>query len=93
VRSPSRVDVRWMFGPSQVAASITTRVVVARTSDRAPPMMPAIDVGPSASSITHMSASSRRSTSSSVIMVSPSRARRTTSRPAATRSASNACIG
>ena len=28
VRSPSRVDVRWTFGPFEVAASISTRVVV-----------------------------------------------------------------
>ena len=27
MRRPSRVDVRWMFGPFQVAASISTRVV------------------------------------------------------------------
>ena len=27
VRRPSRVEVRWMFGPFQVAASISTRVV------------------------------------------------------------------
>ena len=93
VRRASRVDVRWMFGPFHVAASISTRVVVSRTSERAPPMTPAIEVGPSASSITHVSASSVRSTSSSVVIVSPSRARRTTSRPPATRSASKACIG
>ena len=41
-----------MFGPFHVAASIRTRVVVERTSERAPPMMPAIEVGPSASSMT-----------------------------------------
>ena len=39
------------------------------------------------------SASSVRSTSSSVVIFSPSRARRTTSRPPATRSESNACSG
>ena len=93
MRSVSRDDVRWMFGPFQFAASISTRVVPSFTSERAPPMIPAIDVGPSASSISTMSASSLRSTSSSVVIVSPSRARRTTSRPPATRSASNACIG
>ena len=93
MRRPSRVDVRWMFGPFHVAASISTRVVESRTSERAPPITPAIDVGPSASSITHISASSLRSTSSSVVIASPSRARRTTSVPPATRSASKACIG
>ena len=82
-----------MFGPFQVAASISTRVVPAWTSERAPPITPAIDVGPSASSITTMSASSVRSTSSSVVIVSPSRARRTISVPPATRSASKACSG
>ena len=92
-RRPSRVDVRWMFGPFQVAASISTRVVVSRTSERSPPMIPAIDVGPSSSQMITMSASSVRSTSSSVVIVSPSSARRTTSRPPATRSKSNACIG
>ena len=93
VRSASRVDVRWMFGPFQVAASISTRVVPSWTSERAPPITPAIEVGPSASSITTISASSLRATSSSVVIVSPSRARRTTSVPPATRSASNACSG
>ena len=52
VRSASRVDVRWMFGPFQFAASISTRVVPSWTSERAPPITPAIEVGPSASSIT-----------------------------------------
>ena len=92
-RRPSRVDVRWMFGPFQVAASISTRVVESRTSERSPPMIPAIDVGPSSSQMISMSASNVRSTSSSVVIVSPSSARRTTSRPPATRSKSNACIG
>ena len=82
-----------MFGPFQFAASISTRVVPSLTSERAPPMIPAIDVGPSASSITSICESSVRSTSSSVVIVSPSRARRTVSEPPATRSASNACSG
>ena len=63
-----------MFGPFQVAASISTRVVVAATSERAPPITPAIDVGPSASAIRTTSGSSRRSTSSSVVIVSPAAA-------------------
>ena len=46
VRSPSRCDVRCRFGPFQLAASISTRVVLGCTSERWPPMMPAIDVGP-----------------------------------------------
>ena len=93
MRRLSRVEVRWMFGPFHVAASISTRVVLSLTSERRPPITPAIEVGPSASSITTMSASRRRSTSSSVVIVSPSFARRTTSLPPATRSASKACIG
>ena len=93
VRSASRVDVRWMFGPFHVAASISTRVVVSRTSERWPPMIPPIEVGPSSSQMITMSESNVRSTSSSVVIVSPSSARRTISRPPATRSRSNACIG
>ena len=58
VRRPSRVEVRWMFGPFQVAASISTRVVPARTSERAPPITPAMLVGPSSSQITSISPSS-----------------------------------
>ena len=48
-RAPTRL--RWMFGPFQVATSSSTRVVSGCTSERAPPISPAIDVGPSASSI------------------------------------------
>ncbi len=47
--------MRWMFGPFQVAASISTRVVVSRTSERSPPMIPAIDVGPSSSAMISVS--------------------------------------
>ena len=72
VRRPRRVEVRWMLGPFQVAASISTRVVPSLTSERAPPMIPAMLVGPSASSITQTSGSSVRSTSSSVVIFSPS---------------------
>ena len=82
-----------MFGPFQVAASISTRVVVSRTSERSPPMIPAIEVGPSSSAMISVSGSKVRSTSSSVVMRSPSRARRTTRWPPATRSKSKACIG
>ena len=62
-----------MFGPSQLATSITTRRVSAWTSERAPPMTPAIEVGPSASSITTISRSSVRIWPSSVSTCSPSR--------------------
>ena len=44
-----------MLGPTQVAASIATRVVVSDTSDTWPPITPASDVGPSASEISAMS--------------------------------------
>ncbi len=49
VRSCSRVEVSRRFGPFQLAASISTRVVVGRTSERSPPMIPAMLVGPSSS--------------------------------------------
>ena len=93
LRRASFHDVRWMLGPSQLATSISTRVVEEATSERAPPMIPAIDVGPSASSMTSICESSSRHCSSSVCTRSPSRARRTTSRRPATRSRSKACSG
>ena len=93
VRSASFVEVRWRLGPCQFAASISTRVVVSRTSERAPPIRPAIEVGPSSSAISSTLGSSLRSMSSSVVIVSPSVARRTVSLPPATRSKSNACSG
>ena len=77
MRSASLVDVRWRFGPFQFAASISTRVVDSRTSERSPPIRPAIDVGPSSSAISRTLSSSVRSTSSSVVILSPGRARRT----------------
>ena len=92
-RRLSLFDVRLMFGPSQLAASISTRVVDSETSERWPPITPAIDVGPCASSITTTSGSSVRSMSSSVVIRSPSCAWRTTSVPPSTRSQSNACSG
>ena len=84
----SRFDVRLMFGPFHVAASISTRVVAPDTSERCPPMTPAMPVGPPASSMMRMSGSSVRSTSSSVVIRSPSRARRMMSEPPSTRSQS-----
>ena len=44
-----------MFGPTQVAASISTRVVLSETSEIWPPMMPAMPLGPSASHTSAMS--------------------------------------
>src|SRR5439155_212992 len=75
LRSPSFSDVRWMLGPIHVAASIRTRVVSSATSEPAPPMTPAMLVGPLASSMTTMSASSVRATASSVSTCSLSLAR------------------
>ncbi len=93
LRSPSVQEVRWMLGPLQLATSIRTLVVSACTSERSPPMIPAIEVGPSASSITTISPSSVRTWPSSVVTCSPSRARLTVRRPPATRSRSKACSG
>ncbi|MBW3534140.1 MAG: P1 family peptidase [Gemmatimonadetes bacterium] len=67
LRRPSAFEVCRMFGPTQVAASIATRVVCPCTSDTSPPMMPARLVGPSASEMSAMPALSLRSTSSSVL--------------------------
>ena len=52
-RRPSFGDVAWMFGPSQLATSMSTRVVSGWTSERIPPMTPAIEVGPSSSAMRH----------------------------------------
>ena len=90
VRSPSPRDVRMMFGPTQVAASISTRVVASETSETWPPMIPAMPLGPSASHTRAASESKRRSTPSSVTIVSPCRARRTTMREPRTSSRSKA---
>ena len=49
VRRPSAFEVRRMLGPTQVAASISTRVVLSETSDIWPPITPAMPDGPSAS--------------------------------------------
>ena len=60
LRSPSLSDVSWTLAPFQFAASISTRVVPACTSLRAPPITPAIDVGPSRSAISIICSSSVR---------------------------------
>ena len=82
-----------MLGPTQVAASISTRVVESDTSEISPPMIPAIPLGPSASQTSATSGSKARSTPSSVAIVSPSAARRTIIREPRTRSRSKACRG
>ena len=82
-----------MFGPTQVAASIRTRVVESETSEISPPMMPAIPLDPSASQTSAMSELNVRSTPSSVVIVSPSPALRTMMLRPRTLSRSNACSG
>ena len=57
LRSPSAFELRMMFGPTQVAASISTRVVPSETSETCPPMIPAIPLGPSASQTSAISGS------------------------------------
>ena len=93
VRRPRAFDVLRMFGPTQVAASISTRVVLSDTSEIWPPMTPAMPDGPSPSHTRAMPESKVRSTSSRVTIVSPSLARRTTIRPPRTSSRSKACSG
>ncbi len=82
-----------MFGPTQVAASISTREVSSETSEIWPPITPAIPLGPSASQTSAISVLKVRSTSSSVVIFSPALARRTTIRPPRTRSRSKAWSG
>jgi hypothetical protein len=82
-----------MFGPTHVAASIRTLVVLSETSEIRPPMTPAMPLGPSASQTSAISSLKLRSTPSSVVIVSPSRARRTRMRLPRTSSRSNACSG
>ena len=82
-----------MLVPTQVADSMSTRVVLAETSETWPPMIPAIPEGPSPSHTSAASLVNVRSTPSRVVIVSPSRARRTTMRPPRTRSRSKAWSG
>ena len=74
LRSPSFSEVRWMFGAVPVRRLHQhARGVRAAPRERAPPITPAIDVGPSSSSIRTMSRSSVRVCPSSVSTCSPSR--------------------
>ena len=76
-RRPSRATL-WPIGSgANHAISSATVVVASLISVSAPPMIPASPIGrSSASQISRSSAPSRRSTSSSVVSVSPSTARR-----------------
>ena len=60
-----------MFGPTHVAASISTRVVFSDTSEISPPITPAMPLGPSASHTSAISSVNVRSAPSSVVIVSP----------------------
>ena len=82
-----------MLTPFQVATSSSTLVVESLTSETRPPMIPATPVGPSRSQTSTASESKRRSTPSSVVIVSPSRAVRTMISPPGTLSRSKACSG
>ncbi len=93
LRSPSAFEVRRMFGPTQVAASISTRVVLSDTSEIWPPITPAMPEGPSPSQTSAICESNSRSASSSVTIFSPACALRTTIRFPRTSSRSNACSG
>ena len=92
-RRPSAFDVLSTFGPTHVAASIRTRVVASETSEIWPPMIPAMPDGPSASPTSAIEESKVRSTSSRVVIRSPSSAHRTTIFAPRTSSRSKACIG
>jgi hypothetical protein len=72
-----RRPVRKIETGSKCAASMTTCVVVAESSVVCPPMTPARPIGPESSVISRSSGDSVRSTSSRVVRVSPSAARRT----------------
>ncbi len=78
---------------SKIADSMTTSVVDAPISEAAPPITPAIPIGPAESAMTSVSGSSSRTTWSSVSKRSPAVARRTTMRPSWTAAASNVWIG
>ena len=82
-----------MLVPFQLATSSSTLVVSAETSETWPPMIPAIPEGPFASQTSTVSASRRRSSPSSVVIVSPSSATRTVRAPPGTLSRSKACSG
>ena len=82
-----------MLVPFQLATSSRTLVVPSETSETWPPMIPAIPDGPLRSQTRTVSGSSRRSSPSSVVIVSPSSAVRTVSSPSGTLSRSKACNG
>jgi hypothetical protein len=78
---------------SKFAASSRTSVVASEISVSSPPMIPASATARSPSAITRSSGTSSRSAPSSVRIRSRGVARRTTMRPPASLSKSNACSG
>jgi hypothetical protein len=91
-RPSRRLAVRTMEGRNQALSSATV-VVVAVTSDVAPPITPAMATGRSRSAITRVVSSSVRFCPSSVVSPSPERARRTLISGPASFATSKACIG
>ncbi len=83
-----------MLTGSKIADSTTTSVVASPTSEAAPPMTPAIPIGPAGSAMTQRLGVERRgSTWSRVSSRSPVVARRTMIRPSWTAAASKVWIG
>jgi hypothetical protein len=80
-------------GGSQYAASSATARVESETSLLAPPMIPASASGASGSATTPTRPASVRSTPSSVVTLSPSRAQRITRRACGSLARSKACDG
>jgi hypothetical protein len=93
VFKPRRLLVRLTEAGLKYALSSAIVVVASVTSEAAPPITPAIACARSRSAITSMSGSSLRATLSSVVIVSPGRARRMRISGPARRPRSNACIG
>ena len=93
VASPSRWAPRRTRRGSNHAHSSRIDVVASVTSLSAPPMMPASATTRSRSAIASTSGSSVRGLPSSVVMVSPGRARRTRIAPPWSRARSNAWSG
>ncbi len=89
---PCRFDDLRIVAGSNHAASTSTFFVAGVIIESHPPITPASDNARRSSAITRSSGSSVRSTPSSVLSVSPARARRTTM-PPSIRSRSNACVG
>ncbi len=93
VRMPRAVAVRRMEGPEKLALSKRTMAVSPTISLFAPPITPATATGFSTSQMHSMFSVSFLSPPSSVVIVSPARARRIWISPPSTQEKSKACIG